>query len=172
MAKAQRKKNPKAHVDVLLKSRRRCCLCFGLKGEPGEKKGQIAHLDHNPSNDKPDNLAFLCLDHHDQYDSKTSQSKSIQIKEIKAYREKLYQLIESGELHSKLPRKSDKKKWRKSIGASALNTWLVDKPHKCSYCEYSFSIMPDLEKGKNYFVKSAICPKCGNEDEVSRFYQG
>ena len=93
--KAQRKKNPKADKDVLLKSRRRCCLCFGLKGDHVEKKGQIAHLDHDPANDKPDNLAFLCLEHHDQYDSTTSQSKSLQIGEVKAYREQLYQFLDS-----------------------------------------------------------------------------
>ncbi|GAI25601.1 unnamed protein product, partial [marine sediment metagenome] len=86
MGKTQCKKNPKAETEVLLKSKRRCCLCFGLNQNLKEKKGQIAHLDKDPSNDKLDNLAFLCLEHHDQYDSKTSQSKSIQINEIKAYR--------------------------------------------------------------------------------------
>lgn len=65
MVKAQRKKNPKVHIDVLVKSRRRCCLCFALKGDHSEKKGQIAHLDNNRTNDKIDNLVYLCFDHHD-----------------------------------------------------------------------------------------------------------
>jgi hypothetical protein len=172
MDKVQRKRNPKVDIEVLLKSKRRCCLCFGLNQDLKEKKGQIAHLDQDPSNDKPDNLAFLCLEHHDQYDSKTSQSRSIQINETKAYREKLYQLIETGDIFvSELP-VSSKKKRSKLTNAKALNAWLTDKPHKCSYCGYSFSIMPDFEEGRAYYVKQAICPKCGNADEVCRFYEG
>lgn len=170
---AQRKKNPKAEMEVLLKSKRRCCLCFGLNQDLKEKKGQIAHLDKDPSNDKLDNLAFLCLDHHDQYDSKTSQSKSIQINEIKTYREKLYQLIETGEVFiSDLSKSTLKEKWSKPLSAKVLNAWLADKPHKCSYCGYSFSIMPELKKGMAYYVKLATCPKCCSVDEVHRFYEG
>jgi len=170
--RAQRKKNPKADKDVLLKSRRRCCLCFGLKDDYGEKKGQIAHLDHDPANDKPDNLAFLCLEHHDQYDSKTSQSKSLQIGEVKAYRKQLYQFLAGSKFQaSETPKTPEKKKLGKPLSARALNAFLTEKPHKCSYCGYSFSIMPDLEEGKTYFVKTATCPKCGNVDEVLRYYQ-
>jgi hypothetical protein len=173
MNKVQRKKNPKADTEVLLKSKRRCCLCFGLGHDLKEKKGQIAHLDQDPSNDQPDNLAFLCLEHHDQYDSKTSQSKSIQINEVKAYREKLYQLIENGDIIVNAQAiNSSKKNKSKQKSAKALNAWLRDKPHICHYCGYSFSIMPDLEEGKSYYVKQAICPKCGNIDEVCRFYDG
>ena len=170
---AQRKKNPKAYKDVLLKSRRRCCLCLGLKADYGEKKGQIAHLDHDPANDRPDNLAFLCLEHHDQYDSRTSQSKSLQIGEVKAYRKKLYQFLARSKVQgSKTSGKPDKNKSSKPLSTRALNAYFAEKLHKCSYCEYSFSIMPELEEGKSYFVKIATCPKCGNVDEVLRSYQG
>lgn len=110
MAKAQRKKNPKIDEYVLKKSKRRCCLCFGLNCDSREKRGQIAHIDHKPANSKPDNLVFLCLDHHDEYDAGTSQSKSIQINEVKAYRDDLYQYIESGKLRdSEIPEKPEKK---------------------------------------------------------------
>ena len=54
------------------------------------KKGQIAHLDQDPSNNNLANLAFLCLDHHDEYDSKTSQSKGLTKGEIVRYRDELY----------------------------------------------------------------------------------
>jgi hypothetical protein len=37
-----------------------------------------------------DNPAFLCFEHHDRYDSKTSQSKNFSIAELKAYRDELY----------------------------------------------------------------------------------
>lgn len=171
--RVQRNQNPKVHIDILIKSRRRCCLCFGLKGDHGEKKGQIAHLDHNHTNDKIDNLAFLCFDHHDQYDSKTSQSKSIQINEVKTYRDQLYQYVESKELHdSGLPGKFEKKEWSKFSSVDAFNAWLSDRPHKCSFCGYSFSVMPDLQEGVSCYVKTAICPKCGNQDEISKLYKG
>jgi hypothetical protein len=57
------------------------------------KKGQVAHLDRNPGNNTFDNLAFLCLDHHDEYDSTTSQTKGLQLKEVKVYRQGLYEAV-------------------------------------------------------------------------------
>jgi hypothetical protein len=79
---------------ILLSSGRRCCLCFGLNGDFEQKKGQIAHVDHNSANPDFDNLAFLCLNHHDQYDGKTRQSKGFTVQELKAYRDLLYQEVE------------------------------------------------------------------------------
>ena len=75
---------------VLRRSRRRCCICFGLHRDDAVKKGQIAHLDQDPNNNAIDNLAWLCLEHHAEYDSKTSQSKSLQLVEVKGYRSELY----------------------------------------------------------------------------------
>lgn len=57
------------------------------------KTGQIAHLDGDRSNSTVDNFAFLCLVHHDQYDSRTSQSKNLTIEEVKAYRTELYDQV-------------------------------------------------------------------------------
>ncbi len=91
-----RKKVPSdVELAVLTKSRRRCCVCFGLDHDSAEKRGQLAHLDGNPANNKEDNLAFLCLKHHDCYDSTTSQSKGVTINEVKWYREILYQFLDS-----------------------------------------------------------------------------
>lgn len=83
-------------TSVLDKSRRRCCLCFQLKGDLTEKLGQIAHLDQNASNYAEDNLAWLCWDHHTQYDSTTRQHKNYTIHEVKAARSKLYELVGKG----------------------------------------------------------------------------
>ncbi len=80
---------PDVIADVLVASRRRCCLCFALSNDAGEKKGQVAHLDRNASNSARDNLVFLCFDHHDQYDSRTSQTKGLTIKEVRQYRAQL-----------------------------------------------------------------------------------
>jgi len=78
---------------VLVRSRRRCCICFGLHRDTGIKQGQIAHLDRDSSNSDLENLAFLCLEHHDQYDSRTSQSKGFIPREVAKYRSELYDHI-------------------------------------------------------------------------------
>lgn len=82
-------------TSVLTKSRRRCCICYGLHRSTDLKQGQIAHLDKNSSNNSEENLAFLCFDHHDQYDSSTRQSKNFTIKEVKQYRSELISDIEA-----------------------------------------------------------------------------
>lgn len=90
----ERKSTPKdTETEVLIVSARRCCICFGLSGDFNEKPGQIAHLDKDPSNSSFDNLAWLCLTHHDKYDSTTSQSKGLTIGEIKRYRALLYKRV-------------------------------------------------------------------------------
>lgn len=87
-----------AEAEVLMKSGRRCSICFGLHGDLTCKRGQIAHLDRNHQNNNIDNLAFLCLEHHDEYDTRTSQSRGWTITEVKRYRAMLYEAIE--ELHN------------------------------------------------------------------------
>src|SRR4051812_6015774 len=78
---------------VLIKARRRCCICYGLYRDIAIKQGQIAHLDQDASNAAEDNLAFLCLAHHDEYDSTTRQSKNLTQAEVKAYRDELHRDI-------------------------------------------------------------------------------
>lgn len=91
---AKRKKLPAdAETEVLVRSRRRCALCYGLKGDFSEKIGQIAHIDQNRSNDSLENLAWLCFEHHSLYDSSTSQHKNYQATEIKHHRDRLYLAI-------------------------------------------------------------------------------
>lgn len=75
---------------ILLLSKRRCCICYGLQRDTRIRSGQIAHLDQDNRNSDEDNLAFLCLEHHDQYDSRTSQSKGLRIDEVKSFRDALY----------------------------------------------------------------------------------
>jgi hypothetical protein len=91
----RRKKTAKAtETAILTKSRRRCAICFSLKRDLSTKNGQIAHLDGNRDNNAEDNLAFLCFDHHEEYDTKRSQSKGLTEQEVKVYREQLYQEVE------------------------------------------------------------------------------
>jgi hypothetical protein len=92
------RKSAASGVELLIfhRSRRRCALCYWLKGDLTEKNGQIAHLDDDRSNSSEDNLAFLCLDHHSVYDSTTSQHKGYTIHEAKKAREDLCAAIEEG----------------------------------------------------------------------------
>lgn len=77
-------------MQVLVRSKRRCALCYGLGGDLTEKTGQIAHLNQDNSDASFGNLVWLCLDHHDQYDSITRQSKNYTLLEVKTYRDRLY----------------------------------------------------------------------------------
>ncbi|MDO8583067.1 MAG: hypothetical protein Q7R51_00880 [bacterium] len=84
---------PETETRLFILCRRRCALCFGLNFDFSEKKGQIAHLNHNRSDNRINNLAFLCLTHHDAYDSTPSQSKSITQGETLCFRKELYKAI-------------------------------------------------------------------------------
>lgn len=87
---ARKRTSSTTEAEVLSNSRRRCCICFGLNRDLRVKSGQIAHLDKDSLNDAYDNLAFMCLEHHDAYDSSTSQSKNFTRAEVKRYRDELY----------------------------------------------------------------------------------
>jgi Uncharacterized protein conserved in bacteria (DUF2321) len=89
----RRKLPPTTERQILLSSGRRCCICWGLDHKIATVRGQIAHLDHDRNNHDADNLAFLCLPHHDEYDSTPSQSKGLSRDEVRRYRASLYDAI-------------------------------------------------------------------------------
>lgn len=78
-------------TQVLTESRRRCCLCFHLNGKTDVKSGQIAHIDRNRTNHAESNLAFLCLEHHNEYDAKRIQSKGFTPSELRHAKRSLYE---------------------------------------------------------------------------------
>lgn len=89
-----RKPLPKdTETAVLVRSRRRCCICFGIDRDTRPKLGQIAHLDKSNANHAESNLAFLCFEHHDEYDSISSQRKNYTQAEVKTFRDELYTTI-------------------------------------------------------------------------------
>lgn len=92
-SKPRPKVPPATETQILVLSRRRCALCFGIAFDLSEKKGQIGHLDQNHENNKLNNLIWFCLDHHDSYDSSTSQSKGFTQREVTYYREELYKAV-------------------------------------------------------------------------------
>jgi hypothetical protein len=90
MATSRKKLSVGVEVSVVSRSKRRCALCFGLFRDVEVKRGQIAHVDRDRTNDAEDNLAFLCLPHHDEYDTTPSQSKRFTPDELRQYRDELY----------------------------------------------------------------------------------
>lgn len=80
-------------TELLGKCRRRCCMCFSLDRDTRQKNGQIAHIDRVSSNSSIDNLAYLCLEHHNAYDSKMSQSKNYTPHELLSYKAELENYI-------------------------------------------------------------------------------
>jgi hypothetical protein len=54
----------------------RCCVICGLQIGTCLT---VAHLDHNPGNNVPDNLAYLCPTHHWMYDAGLYPSEAIKI---------------------------------------------------------------------------------------------
>jgi len=106
MAKRKSISKP-VETQILTLSRRRCAICFGLSRDLSNKQGQIAHIDHDPGNNVQGNLVFLCLDHHDQYDSTTRQSKGLTPAEVTHYRQELYSFNEEESSEAALKRSRD-----------------------------------------------------------------
>src|SRR5260370_17312425 len=80
---------------VLPQCMRRCALCFALKGDARAKNGQIAHIDRDCANSALENAAYLCLNHHDEYDGTRRQSKRFKPDELKHYQKLLYEAVPS-----------------------------------------------------------------------------
>jgi len=88
---ARKSITPTVQADVIIKSKRRCALCVGVDENYNERPGQIAHLNGNHADNRFENLVWLCLEHHDRFDSTTSQTKNYTQIEVKTYRDRLYQ---------------------------------------------------------------------------------
>lgn len=79
--------------ELFAASMRICALCFGLKNDATEKRGQIAHLNKDNTQTRLDDLVWLCMEHHDLYDSTTRQTKNYTVSEVRSYRSKLYKHV-------------------------------------------------------------------------------
>lgn len=79
---------------MLVRSFRRCCLCFFHDQVDTVRRGQIAHLNRDPNDHSVNNLVWLCLDHHAEYDSRSSQSKGWKTNEVCHWRDEMYARIE------------------------------------------------------------------------------
>lgn len=100
MTRAPRPKLPAAiETAVLTRSRRRCCLCVYLDGNDVVRRGQVAHLNRQRDDHRFENLVWLCLEHHDEYDSRTSQSKGLTEAEVRHHRNRLLERFEGTSAH-------------------------------------------------------------------------
>lgn len=91
---SRKKLKAETEHQILIRSGRRCALCWGLEQDLGVKQVQIAHIDRDCTNNNPSNLAALCLPHHDSYDTIPRQTKKLTAKELSYYRDVLYDIIE------------------------------------------------------------------------------
>jgi hypothetical protein len=66
-----------------------------LNQDATQKQGQLAHIDRRPENNKANNAAFLCTEHHPQYDTVSRQTKGYTPKELRQYLQILYAHFES-----------------------------------------------------------------------------
>lgn len=121
--------------------------------------GPRGNSDTKIKHDECDNLVLLCLEHHKVIDENVKVYPIEKLKEIK-------------NKHEDWVKEKLKKGGERIESIKSLNSLLKDKPHKCVYCGYSFSIIPVIEEGQSYYVKQVVCPKCGNVDEVCKFYEG
>jgi Rieske Fe-S protein len=120
---------------VLIASRRRCALCYGLDGDTTEKEGQIAHVDRDASNVAEGNAAWLCTKHHSRYDARSQQTKGHTPKELVAYRGMLYEHMPRhplGRMPAQVQLEVSVFRWKCSTGAC-----LSIEPQSSSYAKSS-----------------------------------
>lgn len=87
---ARKKISDEIQAEVLFKSNRECVVCNNNK-----RGDHIHHIDGDSSNNKFENLAFLCFSCHDEASIKGSLRKKLTPKAIIKFRDYKYQVIET-----------------------------------------------------------------------------
>lgn len=96
---------PDAAADVLVAHDRTCCVC----NERG-KRVQIHHIDEDPSNNDPQNLAVLCFDCHDLTQTKGGFGRSLDATQVRKYRAEWLTRV------AEVRRKADEALLQKQVG--------------------------------------------------------
>lgn len=65
---------------ILLRNQHACCIC-------GKSGVQIHHINSDPGDNDPDNLAVLCLEHHDEATAPGGLTARLRPEEIRQYKE-------------------------------------------------------------------------------------
>lgn len=105
---------PDVRDEVIRRCRRRCCVCFGLKGDLTVKEGQIAHLDRNRGNPRPENLAFLCQECHTHYDKRSNRVLGFTPEEVRRYRDRLCAALGCDRVEWTLSVRADRGRYREA----------------------------------------------------------
>jgi len=85
---------PKVAAEVEFRSDRTCCVCRNP-----HLQHQLHHLDGDASNNDPDNLAVLCLQHHAEAEVKGGVGRKLSADEIRRFRCEWYAVVESQRGH-------------------------------------------------------------------------
>lgn len=88
MAKPRTRISTATAAAVLFAADRTCCVCR----KPG-KSVQIHHLDEDPTNHEPDNLAVLCRDCHEDTQVKGGFSRRLDADQVRLYRDSSNQAV-------------------------------------------------------------------------------
>ena len=81
MAKDRKKIPRKIEAEILFLNDRTCCIC-----RDSNKGVQIHHIDGNPDNNIPSNLAVVCTNHHDEIHKRGGITKGISPILLKRYK--------------------------------------------------------------------------------------
>jgi hypothetical protein len=81
---------PDLVAHIMYASDRTCCVCT----ERG-KRVQIHHIDENPANNDPANLAVLCFDCHDDTQIKGGFGRRLDAPQVRAFRERWIERVET-----------------------------------------------------------------------------
>jgi len=68
-------------IDVLTRSRRRCCLCFGLERDFRQKRGRVVWVGQDSTKTVQSDFIFLCQKH---------DAEEFPVQELKVYGDQLY----------------------------------------------------------------------------------
>jgi hypothetical protein len=124
---------------VLINSRRRCCLCYFLAKDARRKDGQLAHINHKRSDSGKENLVWLCLPHHAEYDSRTSQKKNFTQKELHHYKAALEEAVNKGEIGIEGIQTLDSIKWARIEIAESSSWFEMTEVDGEDYTLFSYS---------------------------------
>jgi hypothetical protein len=82
MANARTPVPPEVSAEVLFAQNHTCCVCRE-RGKPV----QLHHIDEDPTNHSPENLAVLCLEDHEHTQLRGGFGKKLLPPEVKRYRD-------------------------------------------------------------------------------------
>jgi len=124
-------------AEVLIAHDRTCCVC----GERG-KRVQIHHIDENPSNNDPQNLAVLCFDCHNETQIEGGFGRSLDATQVTRYRDEWVERV------AEIKKQADEILLQKQVGiiAAATNTNEWRQPGLLEMSAYIESIPETMER--------------------------